>query len=295
MDNLSRRAIIGGSAAAFTIVKPELVRGAGPEKLRAGLVGCGGRGTQATVNLLSGDPTVEIVAMGDIFEDKLEGSLARLRDPKYVTNSVRQVAEFTKKPVEELTKSVMERVKVAPDKRFSSFEAFKRIANSPDIDIVMLCTPPGLSARALRSRGQREEARLLREAVRHRPRRRPPIHGSGKEVGTDEADGHVGRSAAVPEAVRRDGGQDQERRHRRRHRDVCLLGRHSRDSAAERRADRKWGDMEWQHRNWYSFVWICGDQIVEQHLHNIDCLQLGDGHASGEGSRHGRRHLASPH
>jgi predicted dehydrogenase len=34
--------------------------------------------------------------------------------------------------------------------------------------------------------------------------------------------------------------------------------------------DGKWGDMEWQHRNWYSYVWICGDQIVEQHLHNID-------------------------
>ena len=34
--------------------------------------------------------------------------------------------------------------------------------------------------------------------------------------------------------------------------------------------DPKWSDVEWQHRNWYSFVWICGDQIVEQHLHNID-------------------------
>ncbi|HUA58496.1 MAG TPA: gfo/Idh/MocA family oxidoreductase, partial [Verrucomicrobiae bacterium] len=34
--------------------------------------------------------------------------------------------------------------------------------------------------------------------------------------------------------------------------------------------DPKWGDMEFQHRNWYSFVWVSGDQIVEQHLHNID-------------------------
>jgi predicted dehydrogenase len=34
--------------------------------------------------------------------------------------------------------------------------------------------------------------------------------------------------------------------------------------------DPKWGDMTWQHRNWYSFVWICGDQVVEQHLHNLD-------------------------
>jgi len=31
-----------------------------------------------------------------------------------------------------------------------------------------------------------------------------------------------------------------------------------------------WGDFEWQHRNWYSNLWLCGDQIVEQHLHNID-------------------------
>jgi len=37
-----------------------------------------------------------------------------------------------------------------------------------------------------------------------------------------------------------------------------------------RKRDPKWGDMEFQHRNWYSFVWVCGDQIVEQHLHNID-------------------------
>ena len=41
--------------------------------------------------------------------------------------------------------------------------------------------------------------------------------------------------------------------------------------------------MTWQHRDWYSFVWICGDQMVEQHLHNIDVSQLVDGRASGEG------------
>ena len=40
---------------------------------------------------------------------------------------------------------------------------------------------------------------------------------------------------------------------------------------AERR-EPKWSDMEWQLRNWYSFIWICGDQIVEQHFHNIDFM-----------------------
>ena len=49
---ITRRSLLGG-AAAFTIIQPHLVRGAGKEKLRAGLVGCGGRGTQAVVDLLT--------------------------------------------------------------------------------------------------------------------------------------------------------------------------------------------------------------------------------------------------
>jgi predicted dehydrogenase len=46
-----------------------------------------------------------------------------------------------------------------------------------------------------------------------------------------------------------------------------------------RKRDPKMADMEFQHRNWYSFAWICGDQIVEQHLHNIDvCNWFMGGH-----------------
>ena len=47
-----------------------------------------------------------------------------------------------------------------------------------------------------------------------------------------------------------------------------------------KKRDPKWGDLEFQHRNWYSFVWICGDQIVEQHLHNIDVCNWFMGGAS---------------
>ena len=65
----------GLGVAAFTLIKPELVRGAGKEKLKAGLVGCGGRGTQAAIDTLTANPNVELTAMGDIFEDHLEGSL----------------------------------------------------------------------------------------------------------------------------------------------------------------------------------------------------------------------------
>src|ERR1035437_3032392 len=84
---ISRRSLLTAGAAAFTIVQPQLVRGAGKEKLRAGLVGCGGRGTQATMDLLTGNENVELVAMADIFEDHLEGALRNLRDPKYLAHT----------------------------------------------------------------------------------------------------------------------------------------------------------------------------------------------------------------
>jgi predicted dehydrogenase len=42
------------------------------------------------------------------------------------------------------------------------------------------------------------------------------------------------------------------------------------DPATPTARSRSWGDFEWQHRNWYSNLWLGGDQIVEQHLHNID-------------------------
>ena len=60
---LTQSLAAGAAASAFTIVKPELVRGAGKERLRAGLVGCGGRGTGAAADLLAADPNVELVAM----------------------------------------------------------------------------------------------------------------------------------------------------------------------------------------------------------------------------------------
>src|ERR1700694_301367 len=90
-DAITRRSFfqkstaVGATATAFEIIKPELVRGAGKEKLRAGLVGCGGRGRQAVVDLLTGAENVEVVAMADIFEDHLEGSLKNLRDAKFIS------------------------------------------------------------------------------------------------------------------------------------------------------------------------------------------------------------------
>src|SRR5215471_15344424 len=117
-DHISRRSLLKGSAiggSAFTLIKPHLVRGAGKEKLRAGIVGCGGRGTQAVVDMLTGNENVELVAMADVFEDHLEGSLNRLRDPKYISRHAGILVERDGKPHEmtkdELAAEMAQRIK----------------------------------------------------------------------------------------------------------------------------------------------------------------------------------------
>jgi len=90
-DSISRRSLLKKSslltagASAFSILQPRVARAAANDRLKAGLVGCGGRGTQAVVDLLTGNEHVELTGMADVFEDHLEQSLARLRDPKFVS------------------------------------------------------------------------------------------------------------------------------------------------------------------------------------------------------------------
>ena len=50
------------------------------DTLRVGLIGCGGRGTGAASQALNADTNVKLVAMGDAFPDRLQGSLHGLRD-----------------------------------------------------------------------------------------------------------------------------------------------------------------------------------------------------------------------
>jgi predicted dehydrogenase len=245
----SRRSFLERSAlaaSAFTIIRPELLRGAGKEKLTAGLIGCGGRGTQAVENLLTGDPNVELVAVADVFEDRQESSLKRLRglDPK-----------------------ISGRIKVTPETRFVGFDGFKKLIAS-DIDIVMLATPPGY-------RPEHFEAAI--NARKHVFCEKP---FGVDPVGVRRCMDAAKKSEELKLTVV-SGAQRRFQRVYVESVDQIKQGAIG-DVAAtyaywvggpviqQKERNAQWGDMEWQHRAWYSFVWICGDQVVEQHLHNID-------------------------
>jgi predicted dehydrogenase len=269
-DFVSRRTFLAATSAMA------VARGASSNgRLKAGIVGCGGRGTQAVANLLTGNDNVDLVAMADIFEDQLEGSLNKLwnNTAQFVTRDAGITVERNGKPVqlsvEDLVTSVQRGIKVDPEHHFVGFDSFQKLINS-DVDIVMLTTPPG-----------------------YRPQHFEAAIKAGKHVFTEKP------IATDPVGVRRFMAAAQLAEQKK----LTVM------SGAQRHADKpyfetvdkihngaigeivaansnylsgpvmhasardpKWGDMEWEHRNWYSFIWICGDQIVEQHFHNIDFM-----------------------
>jgi len=79
-SKMSRRDFMRTSAAvsAAAMLSPTRnVFAAGSDKIRIGLIGCGRRGTDAAKDCVTAAPNVEVVAMGDLFQDHLDKSLAK--------------------------------------------------------------------------------------------------------------------------------------------------------------------------------------------------------------------------
>jgi predicted dehydrogenase len=274
--SLSRRTFLAAASTAA------LAHGASSNKpLKAGLVGCGGRGTQAVVNLLTGREDVELVAMADVFEDALEKSLNQLRtDSKYVSRDAGISVERNGKPVQmsadDLVKSIQPRIKVDPEHHFVGFDAFQKLIGS-GIDIVMLATPPGY-------RPQHFEAAINagKHVFTEKPIATDPVGVRRFMAAAKKAEEKkLTVMSGAQRHAHREYVETVDKIHNGAIGDIVALNSYYLSGPVWHANARnpKWGDMEWEHRNWYSFIWICGDQIVEQHYHNIDFMNwVMDGH-----------------
>jgi myo-inositol 2-dehydrogenase/D-chiro-inositol 1-dehydrogenase len=220
---------------------------AGSDRIRIGLVGCGGRGSGAANQALSTKGNVQLVAMADAFEDQLQSSLRSLQK------------QFESQP---------ERVAVEPDHQFTGFDAYEKLLASP-IDLVILATPPGFR----------------------------PIHfeaavKAGKNIFTEKPLGVDGpgvrRVLAANEHAKEKNlkiGVGLQRHHQIEYLetidrlksgaigDILAMRVYWNDGGVwEPRKSRQQvkSEMEYQMRNWYYYTWLCGDHIVEQHIHNLD-------------------------
>lgn len=85
MSKLSRRDFVKTTAAAVGAsstlgAMPSFAWAEGSDVIPVGLIGCGGRGTGAASDIVVADAGIEIVAMGDLFQDRLDKARAQLAE-----------------------------------------------------------------------------------------------------------------------------------------------------------------------------------------------------------------------
>ncbi len=238
----SAAAVVGGAVASRLGYVPA-VHAAGSDIIKIGLIGCGQRGTGAAEDALSSSRGVKLVAMGDAFKDHLDTSLDVL-----------------------LKSKVADRVDVPADRRFVGFGAFEKVLAS-DVNYVILATPPGFRAWHLKAAVAAGKNIFAEKPV--------AVDGSGirmvlevykeaKEKGLAIGVGTQRRhQTGYLETLKRihDGGIG----------DIVTVRVYwNQGPIWVHPKEEAWSDMEWQMRNWYYFTWLCGDHIVEQHVHNLD-------------------------
>jgi predicted dehydrogenase len=279
--DVSRRNFIettAAASAAFALPSsrgPALVRRA--DKLRLGLIGCGGRGTGAAKDSLTSSDNVELVALGDLFPDHL----AKCRE-----NLARMASEDA---------TLKAKIKVDDAHAFSGFDAFQKVLASK-IDVVLLATPPAFRARHLAA---------AIEAGKHVFMEKPvAVDASGVRSVMASADLAAQKGLAIVAGTQRrhDAGYRaaMERIHGGAIGDIVggqVYWNQGGLWMHPRQAD--WSDVEWQVRNWLYFTWLSGDHIVEQHIHNIDVANWAVGahpvKAVGVGGRQWRTDPAYGH
>ena len=241
--------------------------------IKVALVGCGGRGTGAAMQAMLSKQNVKLVAMADAFRDRLDSCYKALNSD--------DISDWSG-----VKGNIKDKIDVPEERKFTGFDAYaKAIALA---DVVILTTPPGF-----RPIHFEEAVKQGKHIFMEKP------------VATDPAG--IQRVLAAAEIAKQ-----------KKLNVVVGLQRHYQNSYRElfKRKDligditsaqawwnndgvwvnkRKYNqtEMEYQMRNWYYFVWLCGDHITEQHIHNIDVINWFKGgypvKAQGMGGRQVRK------
>ena len=253
--NVTRRDFVKGSAGvaiSFAVAGIGTSRAfaAGSDTIRVGVIGCGGRGSGAANDCVASSPGIKIVALADAFGDRLNG--------------------------------LKEKYSV-PDRRcFTGLNAYKQVLALDDVDMVILATPPGF-------RPVQFDAAI--KAGKHVFMEKPVavcLAGVNKVIKASELAGQKGL-AVVAGTQRRhqlEYVETMKRIHDGAIGDIVsaqcywnmgeLWVERAKGNWANYQSG-KWGDVEWQIRNWLFIKWLSGDHICEQHVHNIDVINWAFG------------------
>lgn len=273
---IKKSSLAAGSLMALPLIsKAEFFNSSPDDTIKVALVGCGGRGTGAAMQALLTKQNVKLVAMADAFRDRI--------DECYKNLMADDLSDWSG-----AGGNVKDRVAVKEENKFVGFDAYKKAIALADV--VILTTPPGF-----RPLHFEEVVKQGKHAFIEKP------------LATDPAGIKKILEAAIVAKQKKLNV-------------VVGLQRHYQNSYRElysRLKDGMIGDivsaqawwnnegvwvnlrkpgmteMEYQMRNWYYFNWICGDHIVEQHIHNMDVVNWFKGEfpvkAQGMGGREVRK------
>jgi predicted dehydrogenase len=210
--------------------------------LKLAVVGCGGRGTGAVSQALRADENVKLVAMADAFEDRLEtayGSLSKMFDSS--------------------------KLAVSQTKKFVGFGSYKKAID--EADVVILATPPGFRPQHFEYAVSQGKHIFMEKPVA------TDVAGIKKVLAAAKTAKEKNLNVVV--GLQRHYQKSYEEAYKRIQEGAIgniVSGQVYWNGGGVwvRPRQEEWTEMEYQMRNWYYFNWLCGDHILEQHIHNID-------------------------
>jgi predicted dehydrogenase len=243
-----------GAATTFAVLSSQGASAQNADTLKVGLLGCGGRGTGAAFNMLQGENNVSLIALADVFEDRVSQARERL--------SGHGDARIT------------DQVSIADDHCFVGLDAYKEILKT-DIDILIEATPPYARPKHVAAAVDAGKHIFAEKPVAVDPAgmrqflaamQKHKAAGLSFVAGTQRRH-HLGYQETIKKL--HDGAIG----------DIVAMRVYWNDElpwAHDRQEG--WSDLEYRIRNWYSYCWACGENIVEQHVHNLDIANwvMGD-------------------
>ncbi len=239
-DFLKATAMLAGGAMISSIPLAGAYA-SGSDTIKIALIGCGDRGTGAAFQALSTKFNIKLVAMADAFQDRLDNSYQSLS------------SKFGAK------------VDVPKDRQFVGFDAYLKAI--PLADVVLLTTPPGFRPIHFEEAVKQNKQIFMEKPVAVDAPGIRKVLAAAEEAKKKKLNVVVGLQRRYQtnyrESIKRinDGAIGD-----------IMAGQVYWNSGGvwvrPRTANQT--EMEYQMRNWYYFNWLCGDHIVEQHVHNID-------------------------
>ncbi len=234
-STVASAAVIGGLSVARS------AHAGGDETIRIGMIGCGDRCSGAAVQSMAAGPYVKLVAMYDVFADRLQSHLSAIRE------------------------SCPDQVLVDDDHCFTEFDGYKHVIDSVDV-VLIACASKfhPMYAEAAIQAGKHVFVEKPHGIDPVGVRRMQAVADLAKEKGLSLVSGlHSRFHAGFRETVARihDGAIGDV---------VAMQSMFLRGPYRLMDREPNLTETQYQFRNWYHFRWLSGDDVTQSLVHNVD-------------------------